>query len=55
LAACWTGIGQPIADCCSGLFGDLELDRPAGLLLSFLLNYRRAVPYLATNAQIIDS
>jgi len=33
------------------LFGDLELDWPAG----FLLDYRGAVPYLATNAHIIDS
>ena len=31
LAVPWGGIGQPIADCCSGLFSDLELDRPAGL------------------------
>ena len=51
VAVPWGGIGQPIADCCSGLFGDLELDRPAG----FLLDYRGAVPYLATNAHIIDS
>jgi hypothetical protein len=33
------------------LFGDLELDWPAG----FLLDYRSPVPYLATNAHIIDS
>jgi hypothetical protein len=39
LAVPWGGIGQQIADCCSGLFGDLELDRSPG----FLLDYRGAV------------
>ena len=40
LAVLWCGTDQPIADCCSGLFGDLELDRPPGL---FLLDYRGSV------------
>jgi hypothetical protein len=33
LAVSARSVCQPIADCCSGLFGDLELDRSAGLLL----------------------
>ena len=48
LAFPWSGIGQPIADCCSGLFGDLELDRPAG----FLLDYRGAVLHSVSDAYV---
>jgi len=45
-AAYECAIGEPIADCRSGLFGDLKLDGPAGLSL----NDAGAVSYLAVNA-----
>jgi hypothetical protein len=48
LAVLWGGIGQPIADCCSGLFGDLELDRPP----RFLLDYRGAVLHSVSDAYV---
>jgi len=35
------GFGQPVADRGPRLLGDLELDRPPGLLLEFPLEYRR--------------
>ena len=44
----WSGIGQPIVDCCSGLFGDLELDRPPG----FLLDYGGAVLHSVPDAYV---
>jgi hypothetical protein len=44
LAALWGGIGQPIADCCSGLFGDLELDWPPIFLLDYLGAVLHSVP-----------
>jgi len=44
-------IGEPIADCCLGLFGDLKLDWPAGLSL----NDAGAVSYLAANANVVDA
>jgi len=48
LGAPWGLIGKPIADCCSGLFGDLELDRPAG----FSLDYRGTVLHPAPDAHV---
>jgi hypothetical protein len=41
-------IGQPIANCCPGLFGDLKLDRPPG----FLLDYRGAVLHSVPDAYV---
>jgi hypothetical protein len=46
----WNAIGDPIADCCSGLFGDFELDRSAG----FPLDHRGAVPDSAPDAHVVD-
>jgi hypothetical protein len=46
----WNAIGDPIADCCSGLFGDFELDRSAG----FPLDHRGAVPNSAPDAYVAD-
>jgi len=40
--------GKPVPDRCSGLLGDLELDRPAGLLL----DHGGAVPHLAAAGQV---
>ena len=48
LAASWRGVGEPIADCCSGLFSDLELDRPTG----FPLDHRCAVLHPAPDAYV---
>jgi hypothetical protein len=50
LPVSWNAIGDPIADCCSGLFGDFELERSA----SFPLNYRGAVPDSAPDAHVVD-
>jgi hypothetical protein len=50
LPVSWNAIGDPIADCCSGLFGDFELDRSAG----FPLDYRGAVPDSAPDAHVVD-
>jgi hypothetical protein len=41
---------QPLADCAPGLLGDLELDRPTGLLL----DHRRSIANPAAGAHIID-
>ena len=46
----WNAIGDPIAECCSGLFGDFELDRSAG----FPLDHRGAVPDSASDAHVAD-
>ena len=46
----WNAIGDPIAECCSGLFSDFELDRSAG----FPLDYRGAVPDSAPDAHVAD-
>jgi hypothetical protein len=46
----WNAIGDPIADCCSGLFGDFELDRSAG----FPLDHRGTVPDSAPDAHVVD-
>jgi hypothetical protein len=46
----WNAIGDPIADCCSGLFGDFELDRSAG----FPLDHCGAVPDSAPDAHVVD-
>ena len=46
----WNAIGDPIAECCSGFFGDFELDRSAG----FALDYRGAVPDSAPDAHVAD-
>jgi hypothetical protein len=51
LAASVRPIGEPIADCRPRLFGDLELDRPAG----FPLNDRGTVSHLAANANVVDA
>jgi len=48
LRASWGRMGKPIADCCSGLLGDLELDRPAG----FPLDYRGTVLHPASHAHV---
>jgi hypothetical protein len=40
--------GKPVVDCRSGLFGNLELDRPAG----FSLDHCGAVLHSATNAHV---
>ena len=45
-----SGTGKPIADCCSGLFGDLELDGSAG----FPLDHHGAVPYSVPDAHVVD-
>jgi hypothetical protein len=42
--------GQPVADRTPGLLGDLELHRPAGLLL----NHGRSIADPATDAHVID-
>jgi hypothetical protein len=44
-------MGQPIPDCRSGLFSDLELDRPTGLLL----DDRRPILHPAADAHIANS
>jgi hypothetical protein len=46
----WNAIGDPIAECRSGLFSDFELDRSAG----FPLDYRGAVPDSAPDAHVAD-
>jgi hypothetical protein len=46
----WPDMTHPIADCCSGLLGDLELDRSAGLPL----DHRGAVPDSAPDAHVVD-
>ena len=46
----WNAIGDRIAECCSGLFSDFELDRSAG----FPLDYRGAVPDSAPDAHVVD-
>ena len=48
LAVPWGGIGQPIADCCSGMLSDLELDWPPG----FLLDYRGSVLHSVSDAYV---
>jgi hypothetical protein len=50
LPARLSGIGQPITDCCSGLFGNLELDWSA----CFLLDDRGAIPDPAADAHVVD-
>jgi hypothetical protein len=50
LRVAWNAIGDPIADCCSGLFGDFKLDRSAG----FPLDHRGTVPDPATDTHIVD-
>jgi hypothetical protein len=49
LTVSWGGIGQPVADCRSGLFGYFELDRSA----SFPLDYRGPVLYPAADAYVV--
>lgn len=41
--------GEPITDCCSGLFSDLELDRPTG----FPLDHRGTILHPASDAHIV--
>jgi hypothetical protein len=45
----WSGVGQPVTDCRSGLFGYFELDRSA----SFPLDYRGPVLYPAAAACVV--
>jgi type I restriction enzyme M protein len=46
----WNAVGDPVADCCSGLFGDFELDRSAG----FPLDHRGTVPDPVPDAHVVD-
>jgi hypothetical protein len=48
LSVSWDRIGKPIANCCSRLFGDLELDRPA----RFPLDYRGSVLHPVPDAHV---
>jgi len=50
LAARWPTIGKPIADRRPSLLGDLELDRPVGLLL----NNSDAVANMSSHADVVD-
>jgi hypothetical protein len=43
-------IRDPVSDRGPRLFGNFELDRPAG----FLLDHGRAIPHLAADAHVID-
>jgi hypothetical protein len=50
LAACGTEAGQPMSDGAPGLLGDLELNRPAGLLL----DHHRSIPDPPARAYVVD-
>ena len=51
LAAPQGGISEPIADRCSGLFGDFKLGQPS----RSPLDHRGAVSYLAADAHAVDA